>query len=122
MSRPRLDSDDAKIQPYAHHLLICTGSRCAPEESEALFLSLGQRLKAHGLDSGKLRVKRTRSNCFAVCKQGPIVVVYPAGVWYRLVSPQVMDRIIVEHLLGGIPVDEYVFHDARDHLQPGRRS
>jgi (2Fe-2S) ferredoxin len=101
---------EAKLQRYRHHLLVCTGPRCAPEESERLFELLGERLKVRGLTAGLARVKRTRSGCFAVCKEGPIVVVYPDGTWYREVTPEVLDRIIVEHLIGGIPVREHVFH------------
>lgn len=100
----------AKLQPYTRHLLVCTGPRCAPETSEELFALLGEKLKAHGLTSGALRVKRTRSHCFAVCKEGPVVVVYPDGIWYCEVTPEVMDRIIVEHLQGGVPVQEHIFH------------
>lgn len=102
----------AKLQPFARHLLVCTGPRCAPAVSDELFESLGEKLKEHGLASGPLRVKRTRCTCFAVCKAGPIVVVYPDGTWYCGVTPPVMDRIIVEHLKGGVPVREHVFHEA----------
>ena len=108
----------AKIQSYTRHLLVCTGPRCAPETSDQLFESLGDKLKAHGLTSGALRVKRTRCSCFAVCKEGPIVVVYPEGIWYAEVTPEVMDRIIVEHLQGGVPVQEYIFHQAEAAKQP----
>ena len=103
---------EAKLQPYARHLLVCTGPRCTPGTSEELFESLGEKLKVHGLTEGRLRVKRTRCNCFAVCKEGPIVVVHPDGTWYCGVTPEVMDRIIVEHLKGGVPVREHVFHQA----------
>ena len=40
---------------------------------------------------------------------GPIVVVYPDGIWYRHVTPKVLDRIVTEHLRAGKVVDEFVF-------------
>jgi (2Fe-2S) ferredoxin len=41
---------------------------------------------------------------------GPIVVVYPEGTWYAGVTPELLERIVVQHLKQGRPVDEAVFH------------
>lgn len=101
------------IGDYRRHLLVCTGPRCSVDGApQALFDSLGEKLKAAGLTSGDLRVKRSRVSCFAACKGGPIVCVQPDGTWYYNVTPANMDRIIDEHLQGGRPVKELVFHQA----------
>ncbi|QBE62196.1 (2Fe-2S) ferredoxin domain-containing protein [Pseudoduganella lutea] len=102
-----------KIGSYRRHLLVCTGPRCSADDaSQALFDSLGDKLKAAGLTTGDLRVKRSRVGCFAACKGGPIVCVQPDGTWYYNVTPENMDRIIGEHLCNGRRVEELVFHQA----------
>jgi len=99
------------IGAYKRHLLVCTGPRCTQDgESQALFDSLGDKFKAAGLHEGALRVKRSRVSCFAACKGGPVMCVQPDGVWYYNVTPQNMDRIIDQHLVGGQPVQDLVFH------------
>ena len=101
------------MKPYKWHLLVCTGPRCTQNgESETLFASLGEKLKERGLDADEMRAKRTRCSCFAICNGGPIVVVHPDGTWYQNVTPDVLDRILDEHLLNGKPVGEHVYHQA----------
>jgi (2Fe-2S) ferredoxin len=100
-----------KIGYYKRHLLVCTGPRCTQNgEAQMLFDSLGEKFKAAGLHEGDLRIKRSRVSCFAACKGGPVMCVQPDGTWYYNVTPENMDRIIAEHLVGEKPVQELVFH------------
>jgi len=71
---------------------------------------LASLLQREDLLFGPERVKRGETPCLGVCGGGPIVVVYPEGVWYSHVTPELLDRIVVEHLKEGRVVEEAVFH------------
>lgn len=100
-----------KMGVYRRHMVVCVGPRCTENgESQALFDSLGAKFKAAGLDQGELRVKRTRALCFATCKSGPVLCVQPDGIWYYNVTDANLDRIIRDHLVGGRPVEDLIYH------------
>jgi (2Fe-2S) ferredoxin len=98
------------LKPYQRHVFVCTGPRCAPESSPALYARLKERLKEFGLAEGAERIARTQAHCFGVCQGGPILCVYPEGVWYHHVTADKLERIIQEHLIGNRPVKEWVLY------------
>ena len=99
------------MAPYSRHVIICTGGYCSPErEGRGLYTLLARLLQREGLLFGPDRAKRGETPCLGVCEGGPIVVVYPEGIWYAGVTPELLERIVVEHLKEGRIVEEAVFH------------
>lgn len=99
------------MRHYNRQVLVCVGTQCCQNgEGEVLYEELKSKLKQTGLDSGKLRVIRSRVSCLGTCRSGPLLCVQPDGVWYYGIDSNKLDVIIQQHLIAGKPVSEWVYH------------
>lgn len=103
------------MEPFRFHLFVCTQQKpegvpsCPTAGAWAVLGAIERELQAQGLDN---EVQLTTSGCMGLCDEGPVVVVYPEGVWYRKVQPSDAKEIVSAHLAAGKPVERLVWRDA----------
>ncbi|HAA64371.1 MAG TPA: NADH-quinone oxidoreductase subunit F, partial [Thermoanaerobacter sp.] len=94
---------------YRSHVMVCGGTGCTSSDSDKVAERFTEEIKKAGLDKEVLVV---RTGCFGLCELGPVVVVYPEGVFYSRVKPDYVPEIVEEHLLKGRPVKKYLYGES----------
>ncbi len=102
--------------PIAHHLLLCatpTKALCCPDPAlgAASWDVLKRLVRELGLEDparpGGI-VLRTKADCLRICSEGPILLLWPEGIVYGAVTPERIERIVREHVVGGVPIEAWI--------------
>ena len=91
-------------------VLICGGTGCTSSGSMKIADKLEEEIKKKGIDD---HVKVVRTGCFGLCALGPIMIVYPEGTFYSMMSADHIERIVEEHLVNDRIVEEYVYEETK---------
>ncbi|HUN61835.1 MAG TPA: methyltransferase [Candidatus Sulfotelmatobacter sp.] len=103
------------MEPFPHHIFVCTQPKpegvtnCPANGAWSVLAALERELLAQGLDND---VQLSTCGCLGLCDEGPILIVYPEGIWYRKVREADVPEIVSGHLRNGKIVDRLAWTDA----------
>ena len=100
----------------SHHLLLCatptTGNCCDPATGLDSWNELKRVIRDLGLENpGRAEgiVLRSKADCLRVCQRGPILLIWPDGIWYADVTADRVQRIVQEHIVARRPIQEWIY-------------
>ncbi len=94
---------------YRKQVLVCGGTGCTSSGSANIIEALEAELKKKKIDD----VLVVKTGCFGLCTLGPIMIVYPEGVFYSRMTPEHVVTVADKHLVpGGEPVKELLYEDS----------
>lgn len=99
-----------------HHLLLCATpakALCCPDPAvgAASWDALKRGVRELGLEDPQRPqgiVLRTKADCLRICAEGPVLLIWPEGIVYGGVSPERIERILQEHVIGGTPIEAWI--------------
>ncbi|MBQ9980059.1 MAG: NADH-quinone oxidoreductase subunit NuoF [Oscillospiraceae bacterium] len=98
--------------PIKKQVLVCCDTGCRSSKSTEILEALQQEALDAGLEH---RVIIEKTGCFGLCAAGPVVMVYPEGIFYAKVKPEDAGQIIREHIIEGTPVERLLYKE--EHLE-----
>lgn len=93
------------------HILVCGGTGCTSSHSAQIMNELEVQLAKHGLTN---EIKVIKTGCFGLCEKGPIMIVYPEGVFYSRVTADDIPEIVEEHILKGRIVKRLLYKETSE--------
>ncbi len=102
------------MEPFRFHLFVCTQQKpegvpaCSASGSLAVLEKLDHEIQAQGLIG---QIQLTTCGCMGLCDEGPVMVVYPEGIWYRRVRPSDVSEIVEGHIGSGRCVERLAWND-----------
>ena len=104
------------VQRISHHLLLCatpTKAKCCdPNTGLATWNELKRLIKELGLENSDRPegvVLRSKVDCLRICDKGPILVVWPDGIWYTDVTTEKIEAITHQHIIQHNPVHDWIY-------------
>jgi len=91
---------------YRAHVLVCAGAGCVSSGCREVEVALNAAIDREGL-ADEVRVVQT--GCMGPCDMGPVVIVYPEGVFYKKLKAEDAERIVTEHLVKGRIVQDLAY-------------
>ncbi len=104
---------------YSRHLFFCTNDRedgsacCQRFNARQMQKYVKNRCKELGIhNEGQVRINS--AGCLGRCNEGPVIVIYPEGIWYTYVDEEDLDDIIEQHLVKGEPVKRLMLKSGKE--------
>ncbi|OKP79512.1 NADH dehydrogenase [Paenibacillus helianthi] len=90
--------------------MVCGGTGCTSSDSNQIIAKLNQEIAGHGIQE---QVEVVRTGCFGLCELGPVVIVYPEGIFYSRVEVQDIPKLVEAHLLHGKPYEKKIYEKTK---------